>query len=128
MTTNGSSPPPRPAELLTQLHDEALQSLEAALGAMDEGRIEAKFAGLAHATEVVNGLHDLMLQAPDMAGAEEAGGVYRRCLALLVKLNCADDPAAAREIAGHLRPLRNAWADLDRRLQGQSAAPQKSAA
>ncbi|MEM7169523.1 MAG: flagellar protein FliS [Pseudomonadota bacterium] len=125
MSTSEPTKLPRPAEIMTMLHDEAIEAVQDAAVAQAEGRIEDKFYLLAHASEIISRIHDL-LQAEGGGRYLEVRELYRRCLSELIRFNSvlADDRSAekrSKDITSLLKPVRAAWRRMDRRIIKQKS-------
>lgn len=102
--------------LVVMFYDQAMTALEDAIDAIDEGDIERRFNAVKVGTGLIS---QLALSLDDQSGGEIAhnlGSIYDFILARLPQINIKNDPVPAEEAIKLLRPLRDAWAELDRRI------------
>ena len=106
----------RPTRVVVMLYDEAIASLTAAIKAMQQNEIEERCNRINVVTEIIGTLH--MSLDMDKGGeiAEQLGHLYRFVLAQLIRININSDTEGAAKIIELLRPLRDAWDEVDQRL------------
>ena len=102
--------------LVVTFYDQALANLEEAIDAIAAGDIERRY----NAVEIATGLiAELALSLDENVGGEIArnlGRLYSFVLGLLPRINTHNDPVPAQHAQKLLRPLRDAWAELDDRI------------
>lgn len=106
----------RPTRVVVMLYDEAIASLEAAIEAMQQNAIEERCNRVNVVTEIVATLHMSLDMENGGEIADGLGQLYRFILAQLIRINIHSDAAGAAKIISLLTPLRDAWAEVDRRM------------
>ena len=104
------------SQLVVMFYDQAIGALEDAIAAIRDGDIESRFNAVKVATGLVS---QLSLSLDDASGGEIAhnlGSIYDFIIDRLPQVNLKNDPVPAEEAIKLLRPLRDAWAELDRRI------------
>jgi len=111
----------RPTRVVVMLYDEAIAALEAAIEAMEQNRIEERCNRINVVTEIVGTLH--MSLDMDKGGeiTEQLGSLYRHILAQLIRVNISSDAAGTARIIELLKPLREAWDEVDRQVGDDDA-------
>lgn len=106
----------RPTEIVVMLYNEAILSLTAAIKAMQQNDIEERCNRVNVVTEIVGTLHMSldMEQGGDIA--DQLGSLYRFVLAQLIRINIHSDAEGAAKIIDLLKPLRDAWQEVDQRM------------
>ena len=106
-----------PAGLAARLLDKAMACLEEAIGAIECNDIETRCNTINLASEIVTTLH-LGLDF-DNGGetADRLGAIYRFVMAQLIRINLSGDETLARRVCNVLTPLRDAWQEVDRRIE-----------
>ncbi len=101
-----------PHQLVQMLMDGALDRIAQAKGCMSRGDIAQKGAHIARAVAIVNGLRrDLdMERGGEISANLEA--LYEYMSRRLLEANVNNDPAVLDEVAGLLREIRDAWAQI----------------
>ncbi len=101
-----------PAELVAMLYDRAIGCLEAAVRAIDEGEIEARWRANGKAMEIIN--HLWMTLDLEKGGeiAANLDQLYRFMLARLPEVDLHNNPGPARDAIKLLEPLRRSWHTL----------------
>ena len=105
------------SRLVVVFYDQAIAALEDAIAAIEESDVERRFNAVKTATGLIN---ELSLSLDESAGGEIAhnlGGIYAFILGRLPQVNTQNDPKPADEAIRLLRPLRDAWEELDRKIQ-----------
>lgn len=110
--TQGGVESASPHQLTAMLFDGALNRIASARGHMERGEVAAKGEAISRSIDLVSGLRvslDL-----DRGGelAEHLNALYEYIGRRLLYANLHDDVAALDEIAGLLRPIRDAWAEI----------------
>jgi len=106
----------RPTRVVVMLYDEAITGLAAAIRAISDNDIEERCNRINVVTEIVGTLH-LSLDI-DKGGemAEQLGSIYRFILGQLIRINIHSDAEKAAQIIDVLKPLRDAWQEVDQRV------------
>ena len=100
-------------ELVVRLYDKAIDELEGAAEAAEQGNIVARFQATSVAADIVA---QLQLALDHSIGGEIAGNLdrlYGFILTQLPMVNLDNDAALARRLGDLLRPLRQSWIELD---------------
>lgn len=106
----------RPTRVVVMLYDEAIASLEAAIDAMKQNEIEERCNRVNVVTEIVGTLHMSLDMENGGDIAEGLGQLYRFILAQLIRINIHSEVAGAAKIIDLLKPLRDAWIEVDERM------------
>lgn len=104
------------SRLVVMLYDDIIASLETAAEAAERGAVEERFNAVTVAGQLV---FELRLALDTERGGEIAGNLdqlYGYVLSQLPLINLKNDAQIARAAAGLLRPLRDAWVELDARV------------
>ncbi len=103
--------------LVVMLYDDIIAALEAAADAAAEGAVEDRFNAVTVADRL---LTELRFALDTERGGSIAGNldrIYTYVISRLPLINVENDPQPARDAIGLLRPLREAWAELDARVE-----------
>ncbi len=102
-----------PHKLILMLMDGALLSISRAGSFMSEKRVAEKGQAISNAIDIIsNGLKaSLNYEAGDVL-AERLGALYDYMCARLLHANLRNDQAALGEVAGLLREIKGAWAEI----------------
>ena len=103
-------------ELVVRLYDKAIEELEGAAEAAEQGDIVARFQATSVAAEIIA---QLQLALDHDIGGEIAGNLdrlYGFILTQLPLVNLDNDAALARRLGDLLRPLHRSWMELDRQF------------
>ncbi len=106
----------RPTRIVVMLYDEAITSLEAAIEAMQHNDIEERCNRLNVVTEIVGTLHMSLDLENGGEIADQLGSLYRFMLAQLIRINIQSDAEKAAKIIDLLKPLRDAWEEVDQQM------------
>lgn len=106
----------RPTRVVVMLYDEAIASLDAAIDAMKQNEIEERCNRVNVVTEIVGTLHMSLDMENGGDIADGLGQLYRFILAQLIRINIHSDIEGARKIIDLMKPLRDAWIDVDERM------------
>ena len=106
----------RPTRVVVMLYDEAIASLAAAVEAIKQNQIEERCNCINVVTEIVGTLHMSLDMEKGGEIAEQLGRLYRFVLAQLIGINIKSDIAGAERIIELLKPLRDAWVEVDLRM------------
>ncbi|WP_422367616.1 flagellar export chaperone FliS [Pelagibius sp.] len=107
----------RPTRLVVMLYDEAITGLVAAINAIRDNDIEARCNRINVVTELVATLHLSLDMEKGGDVAEQLGSIYRFILGQLIRINISSDAEKAAQIIDVLKPLRDAWDEVDRRVE-----------
>jgi len=102
--------------LVVMLYDDVIAALEAEAEAAAEGAVEDRFNAVTIAGQL---LMELRFALDLERGGSIAGNldrIYAYVISRLPQINVKNDPQPARDAIGLLRPLRDAWAELDARV------------
>ena len=106
----------RPTQVVVMLYNEAILSLTAAIKAMQQNDIEERCNRVNVVTEIVGTLHMSLDMEKGGEIAEQLGHIYRFVLAQLIRINIHSDAEGAAKIIDLLKPLRDAWQEVDQRM------------
>ncbi len=107
----------RPTRLVVMLYDEAITGLVAAINAIRDNDIEERCNRINVVTELVATLHLSLDMEKGGDVAEQLGSIYRFILGQLIRINISSDAEKAAQIIDVLKPLRDAWDEVDRRVE-----------
>lgn len=107
----------RPTRLVVMLYDEAITGLVAAINAIRDNEIEERCNRINVVTELVATLHLSLDMEKGGDLAEQLGSIYRFILGQLIRINISSDAEKAAQIIDVLKPLRDAWDEVDRRVE-----------
>ncbi|HEX8776573.1 MAG TPA: flagellar export chaperone FliS [Rhodanobacter sp.] len=117
--THGGVESANPHQLTAMLLDGALGRIASARGHMERGEIAAKGESISRSMDIIEGLRGSL----DLArGGELAGrleSLYQYMNRRLLEANARDDLAALDEVAGLLRPIKQAWDAIPAELRNQ---------
>lgn len=102
-----------PHQLILTLFDGALLSINSAAIALEHGEVEARVKNISKAIEIIT--MGLKASLDAQAGgelAERLGALYDYMCARLLHANAYSTDAPLIEVAGLLRDLREAWAQI----------------
>jgi flagellar protein FliS len=106
----------RPTRVVVMLYDEAIASLDAAIDAMKQNQIEERCNRVNVVTEIIGTLHMSLDMENGGEIADGLGQLYRFILAQLIRINIKSDIEGATKIVDLLKPLREAWVEVDERM------------
>jgi len=106
----------RPTRVVVMLYDEAIASLEGAIEAMKQNQIEERCNRVNVVTEIVGTLHMSLDMENGGDIADGLGQLYRFILAQLIRINIKSDIDGAIKIIELMKPLRDAWIEVDERM------------
>jgi flagellar secretion chaperone FliS len=107
------------ARLVATFYDEAIAALEDAIEAIAEGDIERRFNSVVVATGVITALANALDEEAGGEIAQNLGRLYLFIVSHLPRININNDPNPARNAIRLLKPLRDAWDELDSRLDAE---------
>lgn len=110
-----------PSTLVVMFYDAAIDNLEAAAEAAEQGDIAARYSATERAADLVDELRLALDFTHGGKIAEQLDGLYGFIIAQLPQVNLGNDALLARRLAELLRPLRESWADLDQRLRAEDS-------
>ena len=118
----------RPTRVVVMLYDEAITGLAAAIRAIGDNEIEERCDRINVVTEIVATLHLSLDLEKGEEIAEQLGGIYRFILGQLIRINIKSDAERAAQIIDVLKPLRDAWQEVDQRVaQGEDTSELEAA-
>lgn len=118
----------RPTRVVVMLYDEAMTGLAAAIRAIGDNDIEERCNRINVVTEIVATLHLSLDMEEGGEIAEQLGSIYRFLLAQLIRVNIHSDAELAAQIIDVLKPLRDAWMEVDLRLaEGEDLSTMEAA-
>ena len=104
-------------KLIIMLHDGAIRSLQQAAAATEAHDLEKMALHYNKASDIIGHLGSSL--RPDTGEiARNLGQIYLYCLQKILQANASEDSSIARELIGHLRPLRDAWDQVERMKAG----------
>ncbi len=106
-----------PSRLIVIMYDEAIASLNAAIEAIAQGDIEARFNATTRTAEVISELYLALDMELGGAIAESLGALYNHIMTQLPRINFANDIEVAGQSIRLLQPIRDSWAELDERIR-----------
>jgi flagellar protein FliS len=109
--------------LVAAFYDETIAALEDAIEAIAEGDIERRFNSIFVATGLIAELAKALDEEAGGEVAQNLGQLYIFILTLLPRVNIDNDPNPARNAICLLKPLRDAWHELDSRLEADADRP-----
>ncbi|HWP85366.1 MAG TPA: flagellar export chaperone FliS [Terriglobia bacterium] len=112
-----------PVGLIALLYDAAVESLYAALRAMERNDVEQRTARLNHALTVLGVLESSLNYDRGGEVAQRLGQFYRLARAQMLQASVHSSPALLRELAGHFVSLRDAWKQVEASLGTPAAHP-----
>jgi flagellar protein FliS len=101
-----------PARLVVMLYDRAIQSLNEAIKAIDDGDIERRWKANKNASEIITHLAMTLNFEEGGQIALNLNDLYRFMLTTLVNVDVRNDPQAARDVIKLIEPLRASWDQL----------------
>ena len=107
-----------PCRLIVMLYDEAIESLRAAIAAIEKGEIEARCNATARVSEIVAQLYLSLDMEQGGEIAENLGQIYGLVIRQMTQVNFTNDRAIAEQMIELLKPLRESWFCLDERIRG----------
>lgn len=108
------------SRLVVMMYDEIIDALDRAIAAAEAGAIQDRCNAITEAMELVAQLALSIDLEQGGEIAENLAQIYKFILAHLPWVNLRNDPAPARETLTLIRPLRDAWLQLDARIaEGQ---------
>lgn len=108
-----------PSTLVVMLYDDALESLDIAIGAIEADDIEARYKASERVAEI---LYNLCMALDLTNGgriAENLAALYKHGIQQMTDINFSNDPAIALSLKKVLEPLRDAWVELDERIRAE---------
>ena len=118
-----------PAQRVVMLYDAAIRALQNARQAALDQRIQDRFNATQKATDIIAHLMDTLDKDKGGEIAVNLDRLYRHLMLRIVVINVKNDVAAADEVVGHLRQLREAWVTLAQQLgQTQPSEPADASA
>lgn len=113
----------RPTEIVVMLYNEAILSLTAAIKAMQKNDIEERCNRVNVVTEIIGTLHMSLDMENGGEISDQLGHLYRFVLAQLIRINISSDAEGAAKIIDLLKPLRDAWQEVDQQMaKGENKA------
>jgi flagellar protein FliS len=108
-----------PAKMVFMLFEKTLSRLQEAKNAIERNDIQGRCNANCSAQELIAHLSNTldMEQGGEIAANLER--IYAHCLIRLMDVDRNNDPAAADEVARVLKPLRDSWAELAERSEGE---------
>ena len=98
-----------PAKLVSMLYDRAIMSLKEAIGAIEAGRIEARWKANARAIEIIGHMWSTLDRDKGGEIAANLDSLFSYMLSRLPEIDLRNDPAPAQEVIGLLEPLASSW-------------------
>lgn len=102
-----------PHQLVVMLFDGLMQSLNAALGAMERGEVAAKGQAIGKAVRILEeGLRGALNLAQGGDLAKNLNGLYGYAVQRLTLANLRNDRAMVAEVIGLIEPLADSWKEI----------------
>lgn len=116
-----------PARLVVMLYDRAIQCLNDAIKAIEDGNIERRWQSNKKANEIIT--HLAMTLNFEQGGqiAHNLNDLYRFMLRTLVNVDVRNDPQPARDVIKLIEPLRQSWDQLAKGVDAGGAPAAKPA-
>lgn len=107
--THGGVESATPHQLTAMLLDGVLSRIACARGHMERGEIAAKGEAMSRSLDIIEGLRGSLdlARGGDLAGRLES--LYEYMARRLLEANVRNDVGALDEVAGLLRPIKEAW-------------------
>jgi flagellar secretion chaperone FliS len=112
-----------PVHLVVMLYEQLIHDLQRALTAMSKEDIEGRTGQLIHALLVLGQLHGTLDFERGGEVAANLDGFYNLLRGDLLEAHIKVAPEILRKHIGNLLELREAWIEVDRRLQAPQEAP-----
>lgn len=125
--THGGVESANPHQLTAMLLDGALSRIASARGHMERGETAAKGESISRSLDIVEGLRGSLDLARGGELAERLESLYEYMKRRLLEANLRNDPAALDEVAGLLRPIKQAWDAIPADLRNQSRVTRPAA-
>lgn len=108
-----------PAKMVFMLFEKTLSRLQEAQNAIEKNDIQARCNANCSAQELIAHLSNTldMEQGGEIAANLER--LYTHCMLRLMDVDRKNDPEAAAEVITLLTPLRNSWAELAEKSEGE---------
>ncbi|MBX2829557.1 MAG: flagellar export chaperone FliS [Rhodospirillales bacterium] len=108
-----------PAKMVFMLYEKTLTRLQEAQNAIERNDIQARCNANCSAQELIAHLSNTLDMEQGGEIAINLERLYTHCLLRLMDVDRNNDPAAAAEIIQLLTPLRNSWAELAEKSEGE---------
>lgn len=105
-----------PSRLVVVLYDEIIAALKQAIEAIADGDVARRFEAVKIATALIAELAFALDETLGGEVAKNLGSLYSFILRHLPLTNTKNDPKPAADALKLLMPLRDSWAELDRRI------------
>ena len=102
-----------PAELTLMLYDGAIKFGNIAKSGMEEKDIQKAHTNVVKVQKIIEEFRNTLDHKYPIA--DELDNVYAYLLERLVEANVKKDPAIMEEVIGHLRSMRDTWAEVMRK-------------
>ena len=106
-----------PSRLIVMLYDEAINSMVAAMDAISRGDIEARFNATTRTSDIISELYVSLDMENGGEIAETLAALYSHIIAQMPMINFTNDVMMVDQIITLLRPIRDAWNELDERIR-----------
>lgn len=110
-----------PARLVAMLYDRAITLLNEAVGAIEDGQIERRWAANSKASEVICHLWETLDLEQGGEVAANLDRLYGFMIRRLTTVDVNNDPQPARDVIGLLEPLRRSWHQLADQVEAEDA-------
>lgn len=110
-----------PCRLIVMLYDEAIRNLVDAVDAINRQEIERRFEATKKVSEIITELHLSLDWQQGGEISQNLSGIYRFVLTQLPRINFDNDTDVAEQLIGLIRPIRDAWMELDDRIHANVA-------
>lgn len=105
-----------PAKLVAMMYDQAIDTLNEAIAAIEKGDIATRFARTSRVADIVEVLHASLDLNEGGDIAANLDQLYRYVITQLPMINIHNDAALTQSLIDLLTPLRDSWVELDERI------------
>ena len=104
------------SRLIVMIYDEIIDALNRTIAATEAGAIQDRFNASTEAIALITHLAEALDLDQGGELAEDLAQIYKFIVVHLPWVNLKNDPQPARDVLKLVTPLRNAWYELDARI------------
>ena len=104
------------SRLIVMIYDEIIDALNRTIAAAEAGAIQDRFNASTEVIALITHLADALDLEQGGQLAEDLAQIYKFIVVHLPWVNLKNDPQPARDVLKLVTPLRNAWCELDARI------------
>jgi flagellar protein FliS len=108
-----------PAKMVFMLYEKTLSRLQEAQHAIERNDIQARCNANCNAQELIAHLSNTLDMDQGGEIAENLEKIFAHCMLRLMDVDRHNDAEAAEEVITLLRPIRDSWAELSERTEGE---------